>query len=231
MFKSATVSALLCLLIAPQAGAAEIIELTQYHNEELKVPSGQMWLGLFPAKAGQYELRATKVAITLVNDPIGDQSPKEKTGKKVSIAGKQEPFVLMRGITGLKEGKVVTSSTNKKEHLDINEMLKFKVGTSETTLRVTGSPTKLDGEDFRADYAIVLDGGGIKQTLFQSKQVSPQYAPSLLWAGDLDGDGKIDLIMDTSTDYNARILTLFLSTKAKAGNLVEEVASRLSTGC
>lgn len=71
----------------------------------------------------------------------------------------------------------------------------------------------------------------MKQTVYERKEVADSSFPSLLWAGDLDGDGKLDLIMDTTDNYNVRNVTLFLSTKAKPGKLVEKVVSHESTGC
>jgi hypothetical protein len=44
----------------------------------------------------------------------------------------------------------------------------------------------------------------------------------LLWAGDLDGDGKLDLLVDLSGTGITSSVTLFLSTLAKGGDLVGE---------
>ncbi len=227
MFK--VLASLLCsFLLASSAIAADIIEVTVYHNGELNPTTGKTWLGLFPTKGGQYELREAKVTVSLVNDPIADNSPNEKTGRKVTVAGKAEPLVLIAGVSALKPGKVITSTINKKERFDVGEKLKLNVGTKESTLAVTG--VKKNAE-WRVGYKIVLESGGIKQTIYDRKQVADSSFPSLLQAGDLDGDKKIDLIMDTTDNYNVRNLTLFLSSKAKPGKLVEQVATHLSTGC
>jgi hypothetical protein len=227
MFK-VLASSLCCFLIASSAFAADIIEVTVYHNGELNSTTGKTWLGLFPSQGGQFELREAKVSVSLVNDPITDNSPKEKTGRKVTVAGKAEPLFVLTGVSGLKPGKVITSTVNKKERFDIGEKLKLNVGTKESTFTVSGA--KKDAE-WRTGYRIVLESGGMKQTIYERKQVADSSFPSLLWAGDLDGDGKIDLIMDTTDNYNVRNLTLFLSSKAKPGKLVEQVATHMSTGC
>lgn len=230
-------SALLCLLflastslVAPEArAAAELLEPSVYHAEEVsaKAGKGQPWLGLFQTKAGHYELKSTKVLVTLVNDPIADEKPEQKTGKKVSIVGMGEPIVLVRGIAGLKAGRVPGNDL-KKEHLPVGETQKLKVGARVANLIVTG---KKKDQEITNDYRIVLESGGVKQELYKREELGSDGFPSLLWSGDLDGDGKVDLIMDMHDHYNVRRVTLLLSGKAKPGKLIEQVAFIESTGC
>ncbi len=219
---------LLCSMLASAASAADLMEVSVYHEGECSAKSGQIWMGLFPTKDKQFEMKATKVNITLVNDQIIDEDPRLKTGRKVVIADKVEPLVLVSGVPSIKPGKVVTSNFNKSERIDIGKTFKLNVGTKESILTVSG--VKKDAE-WRNAYKIVLESGGTKQTVYERKQVSDSSFPSLLWAGDLDGDGKIDLLMDTTDNYNVRNLSLFLSSKAKPGKLVQEVATHMSTGC
>ena len=47
---------------------------------------------------------------------------------------------------------------------------------------------------------------------------------SLEWAGDLDQDGKPDLIMTLTQKYSSLPTILFLSSKASAGDLVGRAA-------
>lgn len=221
-------AALICSMVASDAFAADLMEMTVYHEGECSAKSGQIWMGLFPLKDKQFELRSTKISITLVNDQIIDEDPRMKTGRKVTIAGKGEPLVLIGGVPALKPGKVVTSDVIAKERMDIGQTLKLNIGAKQSTLTVSG--IKKDAE-WRTGYKVVLQSGGIKQTVYERNQVADSSFPSLLWAGDLDGDGKIDLLMDTTDNYNVRQLTLFLSSKAKPGKLVEQVATHMSTGC
>jgi len=53
----------------------------------------------------------------------------------------------------------------------------------------------------------------------------------LRWAGDLDGDGKLDLILAADHHYNLSTTRLFLSSRAKKGELVQEVAKFSTSGC
>ena len=55
--------------------------------------------------------------------------------------------------------------------------------------------------------------------------------PKLLWAGDLDGDHALDLLIDVTDHYNVSRPTLFLSRGRRAGILLEPVAKHESVGC
>ena len=217
----------LCFLLSPAARAANVLEPVDYHGDEVTAKASQSWLGLYTNENGKAELKPTKITITMVNDQIIDEDPKLKTGKRVAVPGAQKPRFLLSGIPGLKAGPVVTSPINKKEHLEVGEQLKLKVGTSEATLTVAGKKNK----EYRNNYTITLTSGGTKQQILRHKQIGADTAPSLLWCGDLDGDGKIDLIMDTTDNYNVSNVAVFLSGKAKPGSLVKKVAEQFATGC
>lgn len=54
----------------------------------------------------------------------------------------------------------------------------------------------------------------------------------LVWAGDLDGDARVDLLTDCVDHYNVQVSwTLFLSSGARDGELVHAVADLLAVGC
>ena len=53
----------------------------------------------------------------------------------------------------------------------------------------------------------------------------------ILWAGDIDRDGRLDLLIDMSNHYNVSAPTLFLSSHAGKGQLVARVASLGLSGC
>jgi hypothetical protein len=48
---------------------------------------------------------------------------------------------------------------------------------------------------------------------------------SLIFIGDIDGDGAPDFIFDTSNNYELTSVALFLSTKAEKGKITKKVAA------
>lgn len=230
-FKSAALSAVLCSAIASSALAApkgHILELVDYHGDEVTASAKQSWLGLYKDSGGKFTLKPTKISITKVNDPIIDEDPKGRSGKRISVATKEKPIYVISGVAGLKPGPVVAGTPLTSDHLDIGRKIKLKVRSSEATLVVTG---RKKNADFRTHYKITLESGGIKQQLMRGEEIGVDTAPSLLWCGDLDGDGKLDLIMDTTDNYNVSNVVLFLSSKAQPGKIVRDVAVQLATGC
>lgn len=55
--------------------------------------------------------------------------------------------------------------------------------------------------------------------------------PHLIFAGDLDRDGKLDLIFDTTDHYNLSRPVLFLSGAAEGDELLHAVAEHNAVGC
>jgi hypothetical protein len=55
--------------------------------------------------------------------------------------------------------------------------------------------------------------------------------PKVIFAGDLDGDGALDLIFDITDHYNIARPTLFLSSGAQSDAFVREAARYESVGC
>jgi hypothetical protein len=55
--------------------------------------------------------------------------------------------------------------------------------------------------------------------------------PALHWAGDLDREGKSDLVIDITNHYNLSRMALFLSSLAKEGELVGLAGFFDSGGC
>ena len=92
--------------------------------------------------------------------------------------------------------------------------------------------------DSKAD--LYLSDGNVYQTLKQftgyliddsNYMWGDEAMPSVMWAGDLDGDDKLDLLLDLTHHYNLSEITLFLSSHASEGELVKKVAVFSTVGC
>jgi len=62
---------------------------------------------------------------------------------------------------------------------------------------------------------------------FKKEKVDIDDGPALIWAGDLDNDGKIDLLIDLSKGLYSAHITLFLSSFAEKDEYLHEVAMAL----
>jgi hypothetical protein len=72
------------------------------------------------------------------------------------------------------------------------------------------------------NYRLVLGRAETRQTFAQLHVVSMDGPPDVVWAGDLDRDGRPDLLADLTTDYTGHVYVLYVSSLAPAGQFVVE---------
>jgi hypothetical protein len=85
------------------------------------------------------------------------------------------------------------------------------------------------------DAVIILTQAGRRQELFDAAEPGTTNDPALVvscdephftvhWAGDLDRDGRLDMLVTFSHKYSYHPRQLFLSSGARSDELVAEVA-------
>ena len=79
-----------------------------------------------------------------------------------------------------------------------------------------------------ADAKVVLSFGRQTQVLYSTDGFADDPHFDVVWAGDLDGDGKLDLLVNFSRKYSVHPYRLLLSSKASPGQLVGEAATFLT---
>lgn len=212
-----------------------------FHGDEVKANDGERWLGLYVTGSGS-SLITSKVTVERVVDPIVDEDERQMTGKSVSVDHPVTPVFLVKGATMLKPGPVTTiyQGGMAEEYslidgydLASRKTLRLRLGDREYQLKVLGrkvrSSENPDVEFLNLQLAFVL--GGQTQILYSPGVVGETAPWSLLWAGDADGDGKLDLYVAVSWHYNITERKLFLSSQAKPGQLIKEVAAFVTSGC
>ena len=206
-----------------------------FHGDEIKARSGERWLGLYVTK-GASILIESKLRIRRVVDVVVDEKPGQMTGKAVGVDQPGKPIFLVKDAPMLRPGKVVTifrANSEYNQSLGERKQMSLKLGGQIYQLKVVAQSRQL-GTDTLTDGKLFLIAGKTQQLLRRlgaGHNDPPAAYWELLWAGDLDGDGKLDLYADLTGHYNLSQRKLFLSSQAKPGQLVAEVGGFRTSGC
>ena len=181
------------------------------------------WYGLFDFEEG-LRLEKVKVKVEEVNDPFV-KALGEKVAKKVSVERSEKPIFLVAGNRPLKAGPIkgIYYSYNvlvPEQNVDILFQDKEKY-----QLSPYGSefPNLSDNKDAAEQYGIWLRGGGKEQLIVEDKYFFGT-GPRLVWSGDLDGDDRLDLLLDCICEDDASNMALYLSSVAEENELLGMVA-------
>ncbi len=225
-----------CSLIAARGAATDLLLPGDYHGDEITAEDGTTWFALVQDEHGGARLEARRVGIESVNDPVLDAED-GATGKRVG-AGQDDVLFYLRDLPGVASGPVATAYAGNGDPLSLagldRSFLLFDRDAGR--LRLDCAAT----QDTR-DCALVLSREGRQQVLGRwaadasagesQIMLGSDAWPHLRWAGDIDRDGRLDLLIDMTDHYNVSAPTLFLSTQAKDGELVGAAAELLSVGC
>ena len=215
---------------SPVEPEIQLLQVGAFHGDEVSAKSGEIWLGLYSTPDG-YTLTPSRITVETVYDPFVDNAG-EKTGKAVSVEGQTRPLFLIKGLDVPKR-KYVTTLSAEGAILNPGKSLDLRLeGKNENHLTAYGEgdigPNRFTP---LKNYSLELYKGQLSQELVA---YSSTYGaiPTLLWAGDLDGDNQLDLVINATPHYTVYSAPmLFLSSMAKDGNLVQRVAIFVATGC
>lgn len=213
-----------------------------YHAEEVNMDLSKAWFGIYKMQTGDdYELKKVQPVVKPCHDPVFDNDADSTSGKDVYVAGIPEtPLLLISGLP-LQEGKLETSFINNPRCLYPGDYIRFSLNNKEYALMATGN-IAFDTIGRRlvpyiTDYKVLLAESMHYNPVVQEiisipiLYASEEVQPAIFYAGDIDRDGKPDLLYNLSTHYNLSNVTLFLSSHAGDGQLVKQVASWNTTGC
>jgi hypothetical protein len=199
-----------------------------FHGDEVTARSGEVWLGLFPTANG-YALRATTLKVKAVRDELLDEE-NERTGKEVTVGDAREPLFLVKATPRLRARAAVPTVFAGESFLEKDSHVRLAGPDGGEYLLTVDSVqmASVEAPDPVPYSVLTLALGGITQRL----STTPDHVGlRLLWAGDVDGDGKLDLLLDLPSSENASEHRLFLSTAAGKGELVRQVAVFETVGC
>jgi hypothetical protein len=200
-------------------------------TEDVKAKDGGEWLGLYVTKGGS-SLIESKVRVKPYVDPTDRVEVPEQRNVSVDRPGK--PVFLVKGATMLKPGPATTiyQGGEAEKHVLVDSQnlasrkpRQLKFGDQEYQLKVlarkAGAAENPNAELVKLQLALV--SGKQTQIIHAPDSLYDMTVWRLLWAGDVEGDGKLDLYVQS--EHGAFIESLlFLSSQAKPGQLVKEVA-------
>lgn len=217
----------------------------EFHGDEPVARHGEHWLAL-RREGREAALVGARLTVTPVFDAVLD-SPGDSSGRAVaSDAGDAQVIAFIRG-PGLRDGRVQAA--------EVQEMAVVEGDAPAWHLRLGGHAYRITtrchaaGAGSDADSAAtgavncevtLHHADGRQQVLVRMGgyldaasilRPGDDAAPALLFAGDLDRDGRLDLVFDTTDHYNLSRPTLFLSSAARDGELVGAAAQYQSVGC
>jgi hypothetical protein len=212
-------------LLAPSE-PCRLIEVGTFHGDEISDADAGAWLGLFPEGQG-YVWRDAVVEVKAVQDEDSDE-PNERTGREVWVRGGAKPVLLLRGRESFKSTQVDAFPEVELRTLAAGDHFRLRIGKREYELNVT-NPTR-PGDPNMAGCSVRLTSEGVTQVLHTASEEADDPGWELMWAGDLDGDGQLDLYVQLSDHYNVLERILFVSTEAPIGQLVGELATFRTEG-
>lgn len=207
-----------------------------YRKSEVIAKNGEQWLGLFQSN-DKYYLRNKKVNVKF--DPkyegYGDEDY-----MRLTTTDPGNPVFILKNAKNLKAGQIeslylrptydeIQRRRLYDKPLAIGYEEYFSLGETEFVLRVTRGLTK---ENERI-VVLMLTVNGIRQAITYAPYSSDEDTVGhLVWVGDLDGDRKLDVYLDHSVSESCGYSSsLFLSSAAKKGELVRQVAAFGTAGC
>jgi hypothetical protein len=216
--------------IDPNGTPIQLAAVGDWHGDEVPATPLSGWLGLVDLGEGRWAWRQERLHTEREHDDVVDEEgPQVKTGRRVWVNG-AEPLFLVRGLL-LRTGVPVRFPSNSIQE-PLPAIKTFHVnGQSYKLLYLNARSSKEEFNTPGPGSTLVLESGGVRQTLAHFNEQTSDGSITLYFAGDLDGDGKLDLYLDITGHYNVSNRTLFLSSRARSGELVRAVARMKTTGC
>lgn len=202
----------------------EILLPSTYRDWEGKNPTSQLtktWTDLYQ-KNGKYYLG--KVDFTLENgysECSGDSTK--------SIETKTQTLLLIKN-PDLQQGEINAVKLSKTK-IWPGQKMTFKFNNVTYQLRAEGdvlssykAHTDTGEELFRVvkNYKLYISAAGIPESLFLTEESFNDTFTELLFIGDIDRDGKPDLVIRSNRDYEEERALLFLSSQAGKGQIISK---------
>lgn len=223
------------------AGDHALLRVGDYHQGEVAADGARRsWLALHPGDDQGHgaALHRVQVRIEANHDPLLD-APGQQTGTRVSVEDMAMADLLLNG-PRLQPGPITVASQRQPLHPAILGGLQMRIDWKDEHFILDTDCQPRSDDPRWGTCRITLTAGDRHQVLAHANgsrndagdwERGELAVPKLLFAGDLDRDGKLDLILDLSDHYDLTQVTLLLSSEAASGQMVGEVATLGTVGC
>ena len=204
--------------------AVQIAKIGKWQDLGAEINPYQSWYGLFQESEETFSLKKVKLKVKEIYDHSAE-GPKERTEIQIGIKGNSYPIFLIAGVEDLETGNI-EGRNHYNTILAPDRLLEIIYPWGDYSLDSFSAANRMVGEDTEPEFS----GYGIKlihkntQQLLLEDHYFYGNGPGLVWSGDLDRDGKLDLLIDCICEGPSTNMALFLSSKADKNELVKLVA-------
>jgi hypothetical protein len=199
---------------------AAILARTSYGGSQLPEafkPDG--WQALCASKEGAF-VQPVDVTLRPFHDEMADHKPEQQTGREVVVRGCAKPIVILRDVHGVAAGKVASARVISAGKGD-KRTARIRLGREVFDLRRERTSDNV--------LKLVLEHAWSSETLLTWRDDGGPTEWKVRWAGDLDGDGRLDLLLED--DGESTVLQLFVSGTRATDHSMGLVAETYWGGC
>lgn len=214
---------------------AAILTTGLFHNEEVySTHRNRSWYAIFQNSNGYY-VDTARVVIKRAHDPIADDEGGKATGWQVNTANSDTSILLFAGVNGLEKRQIKEVDLHKKV-IQAGESVTYTYNGITYTLYATGAKEQeepgapVTTYNYRLFIKATINGTERIQILVAARDFDDRMT-GIIFAGDIDGDNIPDLIINTSSHYNATIPALYLSKPAGSKEVLKLMGWHVSVGC
>lgn len=209
---------------------ADIFMPGNYHGEEVPEDmEDKEWWGVFNTGGKTCVLEPANLTVESVHDAMMD-SEGEQSGKSVGAENEGDLILLISGLDFLFEHEFGDGTIGNPRIEGGSQRMFAREGAQYRFI----SKADIDENGYVTNYHLTYEMTKDEETVAQEIAFIEGFddaVPTVLFIGDIDGDGIADLLIDLSYKYSFSQPTLFLSRPAAEGDLVKQVGSYTWFGC
>jgi hypothetical protein len=217
----------------PPAQPAQLLVPGDHYAGSVRTVTGETWLGLFPSDSG-WALRATDVTVVAIRNACADTGA-QKTGRRVGVDQPGTPLFLVRYAPSLQPG-AAQAVLAERVRLYPGERREFDLGSPAVRWAIAayGSvPPPASGparDDAIREYSLVVSrtpwttSHAVFTFRAPASGAGLRSPPAVIWAGDVSGDGHLDVFVDLTAGDLPGPLALYVSNPGAGSELLRKVA-------